>query len=44
MIFNIKYEKRVVCFIDILGFSNIIKKTTRVTDGINFDLQNIVNY
>ena len=43
MIFNIKYEKRVVCFIDILGFSNIIKKTTRVTDGINFDLQNIVN-
>ena len=43
MILNIKYEKRVVCFIDILGFSNIIKKTTRVTDGINFDLQNIVN-
>lgn len=43
MFFNAKYERRIVCFIDILGFSNIIKKTTKSTIGVNFDLQNIVN-
>lgn len=41
--FDAKYEKRIVCFIDILGFANIIKRTTKPTSSINFDLQNIVN-
>lgn len=43
MVFSAKYEKRVVCFIDILGFSNIIKKTAKETTGVNISLQKIVN-
>jgi len=38
-----KYERKVVCFIDILGFSNIIKKTTNTSDSVKFEFQNIVN-
>jgi len=37
-----KYERKVVCFIDILGFSNIIKKTTNTSDSVKFEFQNIV--
>lgn len=39
--FDAKYERKVVCFIDILGFSNIIKKTAKTNDSTNFELQNI---
>lgn len=41
--FDAKYEKRIVCFIDILGFANIIKKTAKSTTSINIDLQTIVD-
>lgn len=37
-----QYEKCIVCFIDILGFSNIIKKTSRNTLSGNTSLSNIV--
>lgn len=36
------YERRVVCFIDILGFSNIIKSTTNATNG-NGELLKVCN-
>lgn len=39
--FDAKYDRKIVCFIDILGFSNIIKRTTKTSDSINFELQNI---
>ena len=34
------YERRIVCFIDILGFSNIIKSTRKGEDEKN-NLKNI---
>ena len=37
-----QYEKRIVCFIDILGFSNIIKRTIRKTSSEDTTLFNIV--
>lgn len=42
MFFSAKYERRIVCFIDILGFSNIIKKTSKENTEVNISLQNIV--
>jgi hypothetical protein len=37
-----KYEDRIVCFIDILGFSNMINKTRGSFEGANSVLSNIV--
>ncbi|MBO7101743.1 MAG: hypothetical protein J6V98_06960 [Bacteroidales bacterium] len=36
------YERRIVCFIDILGFSNIIRNTTNVING-NGELLKVCN-
>lgn len=39
----VKYEKRILCFIDILGFSSIIKNTTRGDDKAQTELDNMCN-
>lgn len=39
----VKYERRILCFIDILGFSNIIKKTMKEGDEAQKELDNMCN-